>query len=56
MPTTDHFSRQAALYQASRPDYPPELFSFLAGVGPAGDLAPPRPGRPTGDPSLSSST
>lgn len=39
MPTTDHFSRQAALYRASRPDYPPELFSFLADVAPAGDLA-----------------
>jgi SAM-dependent methyltransferase len=35
MSTTDHFSRQAGHYQASRPDYPAELFDFLAGVAPA---------------------
>ena len=39
MTTTDHFSRQAAQYQASRPGYPPELFAFLAGIAPGRDLA-----------------
>ena len=39
MPTTDHFSRQAAQYQASRPDYPADLFALLADLAPARDLA-----------------
>jgi SAM-dependent methyltransferase len=39
MSGTDHFSRQAAQYQASRPGYPTELFAFLAALTPARDLA-----------------
>jgi hypothetical protein len=39
MPTTDHFSRQASLYRASRPGYPPELFALLAAVAPARQFA-----------------
>jgi len=39
MATTDHFSRQAAQYQASRPDYPADLFALLADLVPARDLA-----------------
>jgi SAM-dependent methyltransferase len=39
MSSTDHFSRQAAQYRASRPGYPSELFAFLAGVAPARSLA-----------------
>ena len=35
MPTGDHFSRQAAQYQANRPGYPPPLFGFLAQLAPA---------------------
>ena len=35
----DHFSGHAKDYAAFRPDYPPELFEFLAGVAPARDLA-----------------
>jgi SAM-dependent methyltransferase len=31
----DHFSTQAALYAAARPQYPAELFGFLASVAPA---------------------
>jgi SAM-dependent methyltransferase len=39
MSPTDHFSRQAAQYRASRPSYPAELFAFLADVAPARNLA-----------------
>lgn len=39
MPTADHFSRQAAQYQASRPGYPPALLAFLADLAPAHDRA-----------------
>lgn len=39
MPSTDHFSRQAAQYQASRPGYPAELFAFLADTAPARERA-----------------
>lgn len=39
MPSTDHFSRQAAQYRASRPDYPAALFAQLARLAPAQDLA-----------------
>ena len=39
MSDTDHFSRQAAHYRASRPDYPPELLAFLAEVAPARETA-----------------
>lgn len=39
MSSTDHFSRQAAQYRASRPDYPAELFEYLARLAPARDLA-----------------
>lgn len=39
MSTTDHFSRQAAHYRASRPGYPPGLFAMLGEVAPARDLA-----------------
>jgi SAM-dependent methyltransferase len=39
MSSTDHFSRQAAQYRASRPSYPAELFAFLADVAPARNLA-----------------
>jgi SAM-dependent methyltransferase len=39
MSSTDHFSRQAAQYRASRPSYPAELFAFLADVAPARTLA-----------------
>jgi len=35
----DHFSGHAASYAAARPDYPPELFSWLAGQSPAHTLA-----------------
>src|SRR5262249_7162330 len=35
----DHFSGHAADYRAFRPDYPPELFAFLASVAPGRDLA-----------------
>lgn len=39
MSATDHFSRQAAQYRASRPGYPAALFRFLAGVAPARERA-----------------
>jgi SAM-dependent methyltransferase len=35
----DHFSGHATEYRAFRPDYPPELFAFLASVAPRRDLA-----------------
>ncbi|MBX7104283.1 MAG: class I SAM-dependent methyltransferase [Gemmataceae bacterium] len=35
----DHFSGHAADYRQYRPGYPPELFSWLAGLAPARDLA-----------------
>jgi SAM-dependent methyltransferase len=35
----DHFSAHAADYRAFRPDYPPELFAFLASVAPRRELA-----------------
>lgn len=35
----DHFSQRAALYAACRPHYPDSLFSYLASVTPAHDLA-----------------
>lgn len=35
----DHFSRQAATYQQSRPTYPPALFAYLAGIVPGHELA-----------------
>jgi ubiquinone/menaquinone biosynthesis C-methylase UbiE len=35
----DHFSGHASDYRAFRPDYPPELFAFLAGVAPGRSLA-----------------
>ena len=35
----DHFSPQAADYQRYRPDYPAELFAWLASVAPARHLA-----------------
>jgi SAM-dependent methyltransferase len=34
-PFADHFSAIAAAYAAARPTYPPELFTFLAGLAPA---------------------
>lgn len=36
---TDHFTAVATQYAQSRPGYPPELFSWLAGACPAHDLA-----------------
>jgi SAM-dependent methyltransferase len=38
-PFKDHFSGHAADYRAFRPDYPPELFAFLASLAPGRDLA-----------------
>jgi SAM-dependent methyltransferase len=38
-PFADHFSRRADAYAAHRPDYPAELFAFLASVCPRHDLA-----------------
>lgn len=35
----DHFSGHAAAYAAARPDYPPELFAWLAARAPARDSA-----------------
>lgn len=35
----DHFSGHAADYRAFRPEYPPELFAFLASVAPTRELA-----------------
>ncbi|HUR54755.1 MAG TPA: class I SAM-dependent methyltransferase [Gemmataceae bacterium] len=35
----DHFSGHATDYKAFRPDYPPELFDFLASVAPGRSLA-----------------
>lgn len=35
----DHFSGHAAAYAAARPDYPPELFAWLAERAPARQLA-----------------
>lgn len=35
----DHFSGHSADYRAFRPDYPPELFAFLASVAPGRGLA-----------------
>lgn len=35
----DHFSGHATDYRAFRPEYPPDLFAFLADVAPARDLA-----------------
>jgi SAM-dependent methyltransferase len=35
----DHFSGQSGEYQKYRPDYPPELFAWLASVAPARRLA-----------------
>lgn len=35
----DHFSAQASDYQRYRPDYPPELFAWLAGEAPDSGLA-----------------
>lgn len=34
----DHFSSHSLDYRAFRPDYPPELFAFLASVAPRRDL------------------
>jgi len=38
-PFKDHFSAHATSYAAARPDYPPELFAWLAGQAPAHGLA-----------------
>ena len=38
-PFKDHFSGHARDYRAFRPEYPPELFAFLAEAAPARDLA-----------------
>lgn len=35
----DHFSGHATDYRAFRPDYPPDLFAFLASVAPGRELA-----------------
>jgi SAM-dependent methyltransferase len=35
----DHFSAQSAGYRTFRPSYPDELFTYLAGLAPAHDLA-----------------
>ena len=35
----DHFTKQAAVYAKFRPDYPDELFKFLASVSPSNELA-----------------
>lgn len=35
----DHFSGHASAYAAARPDYPPELFAWLAGKAPARNRA-----------------
>lgn len=35
----DHFSGHAAVYAAARPDYPPELFDYLASLCPVRNLA-----------------
>ncbi|MFM1897279.1 MAG: putative methyltransferase YcgJ [Pseudomonadota bacterium] len=35
----DHFSGHAQIYAAARPDYPPELFTWLAGISPRRGLA-----------------
>ena len=35
----DHFSTQARSYAAFRPHYPPELFTYLAGLAPARERA-----------------
>lgn len=35
----DHFSGHAADYARHRPDYPPALFAWLAGLAPATDMA-----------------
>jgi SAM-dependent methyltransferase len=35
----DHFSGHAADYRAFRPEYPPELFAFLASASPGRELA-----------------
>jgi SAM-dependent methyltransferase len=39
LPFKDYFSGHAADYQAFRPDYPPDLFAYLAGVSPGRELA-----------------
>jgi SAM-dependent methyltransferase len=35
----DHFSRQSAAYRQFRPSYPPELYDYLATLGPSRALA-----------------
>lgn len=39
MSFNDHFSGHASVYAAARPDYPPQLFEFLAGVCSRRELA-----------------
>ena len=38
-PFKDHFSAQAGDYARYRPDYPPALFEWLAGIAPSQDIA-----------------
>ena len=38
-PFKDHFSGHATDYRAFRPDYPPDLFAFLASLAPGRHLA-----------------
>lgn len=39
MPFKDHFSAAAADYAQARPQYPPALFDWIAGIAPAHDAA-----------------